>query len=188
MDGKRDNNNNDNKAANNDSSLEEFSKDNDNVQFILFKLQVVLANSWFLGGSLYVHKTKVSDTHTTPPLIIMSMSASQNSLGVNFATVTPTKKKKSQKPKILDTPLTKEAVAKAKYSIVNDFVDDLTNIMDSIFLSNIKDQTKYKNCALAYYYHLSLIFHSLNQAELDILFFISLPFFIADTTKIVKRL
>lgn len=64
MDSGQDNNNNGNKVANDDFLLEEFNKD-DNVQFTLFKLQVVLANSWFLGNSLYAYKTKVSDVRTT---------------------------------------------------------------------------------------------------------------------------
>lgn len=61
IDSGRDNNNNDDKAANNNFSLEKFSEDNDNIQFTLFGLQVILANIWFLGGSLYAHKTKALD-------------------------------------------------------------------------------------------------------------------------------
>ena len=64
MDSGQDNNYNENKAINNNFLLKKFSKD-DNIQFILFELQVVLANSWFLGSSLYVHKIKVLDAYTT---------------------------------------------------------------------------------------------------------------------------
>ncbi len=65
MDGGQDNNNNENKATNDNSLLEKFNKDDD-VQFTLFGLQVVLANSWFLGGFLYAHKTKVLNAHIIP--------------------------------------------------------------------------------------------------------------------------
>ena len=56
---------NDDKAADGDSLIEELSEDDD-VQFILFGFQVVLANNWFLGGSLYAYKTKASDARVTP--------------------------------------------------------------------------------------------------------------------------
>ena len=87
-----------------------------------------------------------------PPLIITSTSTSQNSPRANCATITPTKEKKSQKPKIPGTLSTKKAVAKAKHSVVNNLVDDLANVVGFIFLQNARDQTEYKNCALAYYY------------------------------------
>lgn len=46
--------------------------------------------------------------------------------------------------------------------------------MGSTFLQGAKDQAEYKNRALGYYYRLSLIFCSFNQAKLDILFSTSL--------------
>lgn len=55
-----------NKAVNNNFSLlEELIKDDDDIQFILFRLQVILINNWFLDYYLYIHKTKMLDSHTT---------------------------------------------------------------------------------------------------------------------------
>lgn len=65
IDNKKNNNNNNNKVVNNDSSLKKFSKDND-IQFILFRLQIILANNWFLDSFSYIHKTKILDACTTP--------------------------------------------------------------------------------------------------------------------------
>lgn len=90
------------------------------------------------------------------------MSANQNSPGTNCVTAIPTKEKKSQKPKILSILSTKKAVAKAKCPVINDLIDDLANVVSSIFLQNTKDQVKYKDYVLAYYYCLSLIFCDFN--------------------------
>ena len=111
-----------------------------------------------------------------PLLIITSMSASQNSPGANGVIIMPIKEKKSRKPKIPNTLSTKKAVAKAKRSTVHDLVDDFADVVGSIFLQNTRDQTEYKDCALAYHYCLFFILCGFNQAELDILFSTSLPF------------
>lgn len=59
--------------------------------------------------------------------------------------------------------------------------------MGSTFLQNAKDQADYKGYALAYYYHLSLIVRGFNQAELDVLFSISLPSFYGRCDKDGKK-
>ena len=69
-----------------------------------------------------------------PPVIITSTSVSQNSPGDNGATTTLTKEKKSQKAKISGIPSIKKTFAKAKHSNVNDLMNNLANIVDSIFL------------------------------------------------------
>lgn len=67
------------------------------------------------------------------PVIIKSTFFSQNSPGSNDATTTPIKEKKSQKAKIFGTLSIKKAFVKAKRSNVNDFVDDLVNVIGSTF-------------------------------------------------------
>ncbi len=118
-----------------------------------------------------------------PPLIITS-----SPWAICDTTTTPTKEKKSRKPKIPGIPSTKEAVAEAKRLAINDLVNDLTDVVDSMFLQSARDQAEYEDCALAYHYRLSLILCSFNQAELDVLFSTSLLFFMANMTKMVKRL
>lgn len=56
---------NNNKVANNNFSLEKLSQDN-NIQFILFELLILLTNSWFLDGFLYTIITKATDFYITP--------------------------------------------------------------------------------------------------------------------------
>lgn len=121
------------------------------------------------------------------PLIITSMSVSQNSSGVNFAIITLTKGKKSWKPKFLGISSTKKDVVKAKRPAVNDFVDNLADIVSFIFLQNAKDQMKYKNYILAYHYRLLLIFYNFNQAELDVLFSTNLSFSYGKCNKDSKK-
>ncbi len=107
-----------------------------------------------------------------PPFIITSSPGA-----ICGATTTPIKEKKSRKPKISNTPSTKEAVAEAKRPAVNDLVADLTDVVGSIFLQSARDQAEYKDRAFAYHYRLSLILRGFNQAELDVLFSTSLPSF-----------
>ncbi len=99
----------------------------------------------------------------------------------------PTKEKKSQKPKISGIPSTKEVVAEAKSPTVNNLEDDLADVVGSIFLQSTRDQMEYKDRTLAYHYCLSLIFCAFNQAELDVLFFISLPTFYGRCDKDGKK-
>ena len=112
-----------------------------------------------------------------PSIIIKSTSVSENSPGDNHATTTPTKEKKSQKVKISGTPFTKETFAEAKRPNINDFVDDLANVVGLGFFQGARDQAEYKDCTLTYHYCLSLILRGFNQAELDVLFSTSLPSF-----------
>ncbi len=67
------------------------------------------------------------------PLIITS------SPGAICINTTPTKEKKSGNPKILDTPSTKKAITKAKRPAINDLIDDLANVIGSMFLQSVKD-------------------------------------------------
>lgn len=83
--------------------------------------------------------------------IVMSMSVHWNNLE---GTIILTKEKNSQKPKILCTLSIKEAIAKTKCPAINDFVDNLANVVNSRFLQNAKNQLEYKNRALTYYYRL----------------------------------
>ena len=102
-------------------------------------------------------------------------------------TTTLTKLKKSQKPKIPGTLSIKKAVAKAKHSAINDFVDDLANVVGFIFCQNVKDQVEYKDRALVYHYRLFFILYKFNQAELDVLFSINLPSFYSRCDKNGKK-
>lgn len=97
------------------------------------------------------------------PIIIKSMFVSQNCLGDNGTTTTPTKEKKSWKVKISSKPFIKEAFAKTKRLNVNNLVDDLANIVGSTFFQDARDPADYEDCVLAYYYYLSPIFCSFNQ-------------------------
>ncbi len=117
-----------------------------------------------------------------PPLIITSSPEA-----IWGATTTPTKEKKSRKPKIPGIPSTKEAVAEAKRLTVNDLVDDIADVVGSMFLQSARDQAEYEDCALAYYYCLSLILRGFNQAELDVLFSTSLPSFYGRCNKDGKK-
>ncbi len=117
-----------------------------------------------------------------PPLIITSSPGA-----ICDVTTTPIKEKKCRKPKIPSTPSIKEAVAEAKRLAVNDLVDDLADIVGSIFLQSARDQAKYEDCALAYHYCLSLILRGFNQAELDVLFSTSLPSFYGRCDKDGKK-
>lgn len=74
----------------------------------------------------------------------------------------PTIKKKSLKAKISGTFLIKKAVAEAKHLSVNHLVDNLVDVIDSIFFQIVKNQANYKDCVLAYYYRLFLIFCDFN--------------------------
>ena len=121
------------------------------------------------------------------PVIIMSTFVSQNSPGDNDAITTPTKEKKSRKAKILGTPSTKKAFAEAKRPNVNNLVDDLADVVGSTFFQGAKDQADYKDCALVYHYYLSFILRGFNQAELDVLFSTSLPFFYGRCDKDGKK-
>lgn len=107
-------------------------------------------------------------------VMVTSLSISQNIIAAITAL---TKEKKSQKPKIASTSFTKKAVVKAKRPIVNNLIDDLANIVYSIFFQNAKNQAEYEDCAFAYYYSFYLIFRSFNKAEFDVLFSTSLPSF-----------
>lgn len=113
----------------------------------------------------------------------MSITVSQNSPENNSAITTPIVEKKSQKAKIPSKSSIKETVAKVKYSSVNNFVNDYVDIVGSIFLQSAKNQVDYKDHVLAYHYYLSLILCSFNQAELDGLFFTSLPYFYGKCVK-----
>lgn len=62
-----------------------------------------------------------------------------SSLGVICITSTPTKEKKSRKPKIPSIFSTKKVVAEVKHSALNDLVDSLANVMGSIFLQSIRN-------------------------------------------------
>ncbi len=117
-----------------------------------------------------------------PPFIITSSPGA-----ICGVTTTPTKKKKSQKLKISGTPSTKQAVAEAKRPIVNNLVDDFADVVSFMFLQSARNQAEYEDCALAYYYHLSLILWSFNQTELDVLLSTSLLFFYGRCNKDGKK-
>ena len=119
-----------------------------------------------------------------PPLMITFLSVSRTT---PTTTIMLTKKKKSQKPKIPDTLSIKEAVAKTKHLAINNLVDDLANVVGSIFFQNAKDQLEYKDHALAYHYCLFFIFCGFNQGELDVLSSTSLPFFYGKCDKDRKK-
>lgn len=99
----------------------------------------------------------------------------------------PYQKKKIWKSKISGTLSTKEAFAKAKRLSINDFVDDLINVVGSIYLQSAKNQADYKDHILVYYYRLFLIFCDFNQAELNILFSTSLLSFYSKCIKDCKK-
>lgn len=67
------------------------------------------------------------------------MFINQNSQKDNIAITILTKEKKSQKAKFFNTFLIKKVVPKAKYLAINDFVNNLINIMGLIFLQGTKD-------------------------------------------------
>lgn len=110
------------------------------------------------------------------PIIIMSLTISQNSPRDNGVITILIIEKKSRKVKISSTFSIKEVFIKAKHLSINNFLDDLANIMGSTFLQIVKGQVDNEDYILAYYYYLSLIFYSFNQVDLDVLFFISLLF------------
>lgn len=89
----------------------------------------------------------------------------------------PIKKKKSQKTKISGTPSIKEVFAGIKHPAINNFIEDLANIVGSTCFQSARDQANYEDHTFAYHYRFFLIFYGFNQAKLDISFFISLPLF-----------
>lgn len=72
------------------------------------------------------------------------------------------KEKKSWKAKISNTLSTKKADIEAKCPAINHLVDDFTDVLDSTFFQNIKNQANNKDCALVYHYCLVFIFHGFN--------------------------
>lgn len=97
-----------------------------------------------------------------PSVIIKFTSVNQKNLGNNDTTTMPKNENKSQKAKISNTLSIKKGIAEAKWLNINDFTDNLAGVIGSIFLKRIKHQADYKDCFLAYYYCLFLIFSDFN--------------------------
>lgn len=121
---------------------------------------------------------------TQSPLLIITSSPG----AICGITTMSTKEKKSQKLKIPSIPSIKKAVTEAKCPHVNDFIDDFANIVSSMFFQSAKDQVEYKDYTLVYHYCLSLILRSFNQTELMFCSLQVCHLFIADITKMVKKL
>lgn len=95
----------------------------------------------------------------------------------------PPKEKKYQKQKIPGTFFTKYVVTKAKSSYLNELIGKLVDDEGTTLLQNVRDYAHYEDYTLAYHYCLSLIFRNFNQAELEVLFLISLLFFYKNLDK-----